>query len=435
MASTVQATLARWLVVWLLCVQALTPTRASDEAPQVDPSSALITLRVQGTSYANIRVDPDPRSQMVMQLPAGSTNLRATGATRLYGDTWWIEIQSGNAVGWLNARLVGRGPQATPLQPFINIDALARLNDYAFLGSSTREATATSFDECARRCMRDDTCLAIEYENSTTLCKFIGEPKDLVRKAGSDVASKPSKIPPGGWIAQSPVRFDRQTDQAPQSASYRNTLTQTPDECSVACALDDRCRAFTHHRKKRLCAVYDNASSLTTSAGLDLGLRRSTPAVADVIAPQAPLLTPSRTAAKEQPLDTRSLREQFIQIFADAGQSAIKATVELQRQGRIAVSMEEPPLGTVMHAAALPRTMEGTLQNLAAVIGRTDGRIVHIVYYALPTSSPVILASTTYDSTERAHVAGLKLQSDIDALAKLAGLGFDPLSLLKPLRR
>lgn len=88
-----------------------------------------------------------------------------------------------------------------------------------------------------------------------------------------------------------------------------------------------------------------------------------------------------------------------------------------------------------MHAAVLPRALDGSLHNLAAMLGRTDGQVVHLVFHAALGASPIILASSTYPTLEAATVAALALQKDLDDLAKQAGLGVDPLSLLKPLRR
>ncbi len=433
MATTIRA-LLRLPLACLLCVALLAHTHAlAAEAPQVDASTALVTLRVQGTAYANVRAAPDPRSQVLMQVPAGSTNIRATGATHLHGDTWWIEIQSGSVTGWLNARLIGRAPEAVPLQPFVNIDALPLLSDYAFKDKNGREASATSFDECARRCVDDALCAAIEYQSASAVCRVMGQAADLSYQPGTVVSAKPLKVPPGGWSAQSAVRFDRSADQSVQSASYRESFAHRMEECAFVCASDLRCAAFAYNSKKRLCSGFETASPRETSIGIDLAVRRPTPVAEN----SQPTSVFDITGAKENQVNLRALDDAFQHVFADAGRTATKAVVGLQRQGRIIVKLVEPPLGEAMHVAATPREIEGTLQNLAAVIGRTDQRIVHLTFFTLPStpSPPTILASTSYATPEAAHAAALKLQVDLDNLARAAGLGIDPLSLLKPHRR
>jgi PAN domain len=431
---------ARVALIWLmsLLVSAL-GCAAADDAMQIEAGTSLITLKVQGTGYANVRALPDPRSATVVQLSAGTSALRATGAVKLYGDTWWVEIQTGTVTGWLNARLLGRLPGATPLQAFVNIDALQPTNDYAFSGDSYRNASVTSYDECARVCVGDEKCVGIEHRAALAICRLFDRRLEVTKELGADIAAKAAKTPAGGWSAQSSTRFDRLAEQGTDADGYRDAVAHSVEECTAACGLDERCAAFSYQRKKRICTVYEQPQTLSVRAGFESGIRRAAAPIADLapakVSPPAALPARAAVVAREQTVNARSTRDVFAQLFEAAGQSSLKATYELRDQGRLTFTLTESPLGAPMHAAALSRTLEGTFQNLAVVLGRTEPRIVHLAYYANLQSPPLILASTTHASAEDAYASALKLQKDIDDLSKAVGLGIDPLSLLKPLRR
>ena len=426
-------------LVWLLSLffGAIGCALAQD-ALLVDPATPLVTLKVPGTGYANMRALPDPRSATVLQLPAGTASIKATGVVKLYGDTWWVELQSGTITGWLNARLLGRGPGSTPLQAFVNIDALQPIADYSWSSESYRAMTVTSFDECARTCVGDDKCAAIEHRNASAQCRLFEQRGDAIKQLGAEIAAKPAKSPAGGWAVQSAVRFDRLAEQGADADGYRAVVAHSTDECAATCGLDAKCAAFGYQRKKRICTAYERLEKMTLHAGIDTGIRRAAPPLVDV-APVAtvalPLPTSRSAQTKDSLADTRPVAEIFQQVFAAAGQGSTKAAAEVHRQGRVTFTLIEVPLGDAMHVAALPRVLDGTFLNLAAVVGLTDPRVVHLVYYAGVGSPPVVLASSSYASAEEAHTAALKLQNDVDGLAKMSGLSTDPLSLLKPLRR
>ncbi len=434
------STAAHVAIIWLisLFVSAL-PCAAADDAMQIAAGTPLVTLKVQGTGFANVRALPDPRSATVVQLAAGTSTIRATGEVKLYGDTWWVEIQSGTITGWLNARLLGRLPNAAPLQAFVNIDALQPTSDYAFSGDGYRNASVTSYDECARTCVGDDRCVGIEYRAALAVCRLFDRRPDVIKELGADVSAKAAKTPAGGWSVQTATRFDRLAEQGTDADGYRDAIAHGVEECATSCGLDERCAAFSYQRKKRICTSYDQAQTFSARAGSESGIRRAAVSNQDVtparIAPAVSVSARTAVVANVPGLDTRSARDVFSQLFEAAGQSSRKATPEVHSQGRVSFTLIESPLGAPMHAAAASPTLEGTFQNLAVVLGHTEPRIVHLAFYANLQSPPLILASTTHTSAQTAQAAALKLQQDIDDLARAAGLGTDPLSLLKPLRR
>ena len=412
---------------------------------QLDASTPLIVLKVQGTGAANVRALPDPRSATLLQLPAGTSNLRASGVVKLYGDTWWIEIQTGAVTGWLNARLVGKLSDAVPLQAFVNIDDLPRVNDYAFQGRGFQELPVTSFDQCARLCVGDGKCVAIEYNGASGACRLLDNRTEVRRQTGIEIAAKPVKVPAGGWAAQSAARFDRVADKGADVDGYRVIVSGSIDECANACGIDQRCGAFGYQRKALLCTAYERIEKIIARNGVDTGVRqivRAPATVADLISSAGAVQTaapvvaqPRAMPSKERIAEAQTVAEMFKALFASASESGSYATAEITRHGRVAFVLEDRALGGAMHAAVMPRVLEGSVHNLAAIIGRTDRRIVHLAYYAGPAAPPVILASSTYAVAEAAVTAAFKLQSDLDALVKITGLGVDPLSLLKPLRR
>lgn len=423
------------LIAWLCLAAGFGVQARADEAADVAPQSTLVVIKLQGINFANIRAQPDPRSPALLQVAAGATTLRATGAKALYGDSWWFEVQSGTVTGWANARLLGRLPGPVPLQAFVDIDDFQPVGDYAFQGDAYAEATVTSFDQCARRCVGDTRCVAVEYGGASSKCKLFETKPAVIRRAGTEVAARPIKTPAGGWVAQSAARFNRVMDQGSVSDGYRSVIAHGLEECASVCALDQRCGAFAFQRRKHLCANYERFESLVPFAGIESGVRQALAVPVDIVG-TTPNQSPARAvAAREQKIDPAIVVETFDRILTAAGSSGVFAHGEIGRQGRVTFTLGEPSLGGPMHAAALPRLLEGTLHNLSAMIGHNDGRIVHLAFYAAPTAPPVILASSLYSDVAAAMSEAVQLQRDLDDLTTLTGLGVDPLALLKPLRR
>ena len=420
--------------MWLSLLATVAFVRA-DDALQIAANTPLVVLRVPGISVANVRAQPDPRSASLTQVAAGSTAVRATGGAQLYGDTWWVEVQTGGVVGWLNARFLGRGATAQPLQSFVAIDELQPTGGYAFHGDAYSEASVTSYDECARACVGDGRCVAIEYRSAAAMCRRFGQRFDVTSFPGSEIAGKAQKAPEGGWSVQTAVRFTRLTNQGVRSDGYRNLFAHSGDECAVMCANEARCQLFGYASKKRLCSLFDRTDGVGARVGMESGIRQAAPPAIDLTA-LATATSASVTKSRQigAPVGMEA-RERFAEIADKARLEQGYASIEVSRQGRVAITLSDAGYGGAMHAAATPRVLEGTLNNLAVELGRTDRRILHLVFYAGLGAAPVIVGSSTHDTVEVSTAAAVALQNDIDGLAKLAGLSFDPLSLLKPLRR
>ena len=475
--------LANRLRVLCLAVMAggmLTAARA-DEAPAVGPSTALMVLDGYGSGFANMRAAPDPRSEATARVPAGSTDVHATGKTARYGDTWWIEVQTGSVTGWFNARLIGDAQNGkTPLQAFINIDALQPLTDYEFTAPAVREAAVTSYDECARVCVADVQCQGIQFTRSTSMCAVYDQRPAARRHANSDIALKPFPAPAGGWFGNTSARFDRTKDQSPDSDGVRDHIARSSEECAFICSADAQCGAYTFQRKKLLCSVFERTANVVSRAGSDYGVRVSEKPAADAspllnleeslrlfkagvaaVAAQSDItadIAAGLTSAKKS--DTNLAEPLFRHIFEEAAQTAAYATSGINRTGHVTIAPRAasagdlpqtyaamqpalpgdavqfaPPVGLQPVLALPQKVLQGDVHNLAPLLDMANPGMVHLVFYAKPTAPPVVLATASHNTEKAAVAAALKMQRELDDLARMTGLGSDPLALLKPLRR
>jgi hypothetical protein len=61
----------------------------------VDPSDTL-----------NVRAEPDPQSEVVGQLPAGTSGVRALGERQQVGPSVWRKVECGTLRGWVNGKFL-----------------------------------------------------------------------------------------------------------------------------------------------------------------------------------------------------------------------------------------------------------------------------------------------------------------------------------------
>ena len=447
---------------------AVAGTARADDAPQVNPDTALVVLNAFGTGFANLREAPDPRSEAVLKMPAGLVDLHPTGAVKTYGDTWWLEVKSGTVTGWLNARLAGYAPAGTPLQTFINIDSLQPVADYAFAGSAYTEGNA-SFEECARRCAGDSKCLAVEFSATPPLCRQFDQRPDITKQTGTQIAAKAAPTPAGGWGAQIQKRFERLPEQGIDGKSNRDRIAHSADECAAECSFGQSCSAYAYQRKGLVCSLFKQGVKAIARSGSEAGLLHSVaPMAADVLPPPAtpkvlaaeaavaPKLAPLPKAAaatpavpaklvgsKARPLpprDTELIEPQFKKLLEDASRTAAYAAPEIGRNGRVrikprvaALAEGGPEMGLGLSSSAL--AVDGDINNLAPLLDAAKPTLLHLVFYAQPAAAPLVIATASYDTAEDASAAALKMQKDLDEIARNAGLSADPMALLKPLRR
>ena len=437
---------------------ALSGPALADGAPVVNSATALVVLNAFGTGFANLRAAPDPRSEAVLKVAAGATDLHPTGAVKRYGDTWWLEVRTGTVTAWLNARLAGYAPAGTPLQVFINIDALQPMPDYAFKGAAYLESEATSFEECARRCVGDDKCQAVEFAHAPPVCRLFDQRPDIVKQAKSDVAAKAAEMPAGGWSSQIQSRIERVQEQTILAQSNRERITHSADECAAECSYGQSCAAYTYQRKSLLCSMFKQTAKSTPRPGSESGVNSAMiPAVPPAPAP-APKLTAVAPVALQKPValpktaavpasaprDAQAIEPLFKHVLEEAGRTAAYASPEINRQGRIRIKARAAALadagaamglGAPLPPQVLAQAFEGDVNNLAPLLDASKPGMVHLVFYAQPMSPPLVIASAAHETAEDAAAAALKMQKDLDEIARNAGLMVDQLALLKPLRR
>ena len=439
---------ARWAGrVRFLCAMvmagALAQAVAADVAPAVDASTKLVVLNALGTGFANLRKTPDPRSEAILKVATGAAELQPTGRATLFGDTWWIEVKSGAVTGWLNARLAGYAPSGTPLQPLVNIAALQPVQDYDFKGNGYRSADATSYEECARRCIADTRCVAIAFKQVPPVCSQFDSRVDASRRTATDIAAKSVPDPEGGWAAAMTSHFDRFVGQAYEGAATRERIAHSRDECAATCSGEPSCIAYAYQSKSLLCARYDQVAKAVPRLGYDLGVRvvpKPAPpvvaAAAIAIPPLPKVQIPTALAPLPAPLAVVEMIEPFVQDLTEtAVPTAVFAAPQINRKGRVIVRPITPAINTVQPADVSTRDLEGDVNNLAPRLDPANPGVVHLVFYAEPMAPPVVFASAKRDTETEAVAVALKLQKDLDEIARITGLGVDRFALLKPLRR
>jgi hypothetical protein len=77
---------------------------------------------VQGVDPAdtlNVRTDPDPRAEVLGQLPPDATGIQALGEEQRVGSAIWRKVKCQKLVGWVNARFLApqEGPPAAEPAP------------------------------------------------------------------------------------------------------------------------------------------------------------------------------------------------------------------------------------------------------------------------------------------------------------------------------
>ena len=415
-------------------------TRA-DDAPRVGPSSSLVVLNVPGGGKANIRATADPRSQLLSELQAGATGFNVTGNVQRYGDTWWVQVRVGTTVGWLNARLLADSVTLTPLQAFVPIDDLQQVADYGFLLGAYDVLPVTSFEECARRCMSDSRCAAIQYARKPSACAMHGQRPEVRPLPGFDVAAKPRPEPLRGWVPSDAPVYAKSNDVTFEADGYRQFIAHTAEECAFSCTAERQCSGYEYQRKKLVCALFNKSARTSTKAGYEIGARQSVATTATAPPPPPPPAPPVPTTAARPvptasavpapnaaPGDYRSMAQLFQQLVEDGSATAAFASADIDRSGRVKFTPGDAPPGT-------PSRLEGTAHNLAALVDPKESRRVILVYYATATTPPFTVGAAQHATDAAAQSAARKLQSDLDKLAGLTNLGADPFASLKAARR
>jgi hypothetical protein len=69
---------------------------------------------VEAGDTLNVRTDPDPRAEVLGQLPRDATGILAMGDERRIGSAIWRKVKCRKLVGWVNARFLGPEQDEAP---------------------------------------------------------------------------------------------------------------------------------------------------------------------------------------------------------------------------------------------------------------------------------------------------------------------------------
>src|SRR5581483_1694305 len=107
--------MSRWLVVrrrsytiLLLLNLFLISPLARGQEEQIIPTKLYVVRGLAPGDFLNHRSDASASSEVLQEIPANATNLRATGRTRYNGETLWAEITYNDQIGWVNAGYLQR---------------------------------------------------------------------------------------------------------------------------------------------------------------------------------------------------------------------------------------------------------------------------------------------------------------------------------------
>ena len=419
----------------LLLFSSLHSARA-ESPPAVDSSTRLVVLNVANAGFANVRSQPDPRSAIVAKMLSGSTDLRATGETAKYGDTWWLEIETSGMRGWVNSRLIGDESTGSSLAPFVNIEDLHKTTDYAFLGTGYHQAPSVSYEECARRCVSDTRCQSLEFRRDLSVCVLLAQRPDVVQRRGRDLAVKSSSNVPTSSTQPVIPRFDVTLDHEFEDDGFRQLIAWSTNGCMEACAEDRRCVGIEFQRGRRVCALFTKAARMVPRVGFEVAVRSgAVPGAGPIDAKTAPVRSDPRPVATST--NYRDIAQHFFNIFEGApGILHHTASADIDKKGLVRFSMSTAgQLGRDTDLAVPATVYVGNAHNLAAHIDPFNQRIVHVVFLIDSPRGKVPLVSETHANEEAAKQSATKLQADIDALARMTGLGPDQYADMKPHRK
>jgi hypothetical protein len=72
------------------------------------PGERFAVSGVDASDTLNVRSEPDPQAEVLGQLPAGTSGVRAAGQRRVIGKSSWREVECGTVRGWVNERFLAR---------------------------------------------------------------------------------------------------------------------------------------------------------------------------------------------------------------------------------------------------------------------------------------------------------------------------------------
>ena len=92
---------------------------AQDRSPcgPVGPGTHYVVQGVEASDTLNVRVAPDPESEVLGQLMPNTTGVADLGKQQKVGPSIWRKVRCGALIGWVNGRFLGpdagRGRKAT----------------------------------------------------------------------------------------------------------------------------------------------------------------------------------------------------------------------------------------------------------------------------------------------------------------------------------
>ena len=401
------------------------PSAVASGRPVLHAGTPLVMHDAANAGFLNLRERPEPRAPIVAKVLPGATGLSATGLVTQYGDTWWVEVTYFGMTGWANARLLANVTTSEPLQVFVNIDDLPEILNRAFSAAPFRRSSATSYEECARACVQDLRCRAIDYSKASSDCRFFSGARELTERQGASASSKPRDVDAQPSAAPA---FEQRPDQRFDGKSYREIIAVTFAECASECANDRACAAIEFQPRRRVCAQFAVVGKTSSRSGYEVGIKPvGAPLVAHTGAGRsAPTATESRSAHVNTAVRTPSkfnyseAAQLFHSILDGAVAGEARATGDLSPSGRISFSWmptrsEASGSGTRVGGAA---SLEGDAIHLQVKVASDNPRRVDLVF-ARHSGEPERIGSTTHQSPRAADAFAAKLKGDLDRLARL----------------
>jgi hypothetical protein len=157
-----------------------------------------------------------------------------------------------------------------PTEPAISVPSrhFQHFDNFDVIGFDYRTVRSVSRSECATACAADGRCRATTYNKRARVC-FMKDDAALTIWNQDAAGSIVDELVPNVL----PTTFSVHSGKDLTGGDYLHLRPSSFVGCFVACAKDNRCRAFAFIRKKSSCWLKDAIGRAVNQPGVDVGLK------------------------------------------------------------------------------------------------------------------------------------------------------------------
>lgn len=139
---------------------------------------------------------------------------------------------------------------------------------YDAIGFDYKTLRDVSYDQCKRQCGREGLCQAVTFNTRYNVCFLKQKAPVLVRN--SDAASAYDTSLAADLLI---TDFSVYADTDAPGGDYARLREADFVGCTVACLMEDQCRAFAYVRKTKDCWLKDRIGAVRDMKGVEFGIK------------------------------------------------------------------------------------------------------------------------------------------------------------------